>query len=44
MEKLGIPHIPYTILWTMTCHTVYVRIFVTKDMDLVSAWRIFSDP
>ena len=42
MEKLGIPHIPYTILWDDDMPYSVCEDFVTKDIDLVSAWRIFQ--
>ena len=39
--KLGIPHIPYD-LWDNDMPYSVCEDFVTKDMDLVSAWRIFQ--
>ena len=42
MDKLGIPHIPYTIVWDDDIPYSVCEDFVTKDMDLVSAWRIFQ--
>ncbi|MGO4948489.1 HipA domain-containing protein [Blautia sp. Sow4_E7] len=42
MDKLGIEHIPYSILWDNDMPYSVCEDFVTKELDLVSAWRIFQ--
>ena len=41
-ERLGIPHVPYTLLWEdgmpySVCHD-----FVTPDTELIPAWRVMQ--
>ena len=42
MERLGIPHVPYTVTWIDDMPYSVCSDFVTKDTDLVSAWRIMQ--
>lgn len=42
MDRLGIEHIPYSILWDNDMPYSVCEDFVTKELDLVSAWRIFQ--
>lgn len=40
MERLGISHIPYSLLWSNGLPYSVCADFVTPDTELVSAWRI----
>lgn len=40
MERLDIPHIPYTLLWNEGCPYSVCEDFVTPNTELVSAWRV----
>ncbi len=40
MERLGIPHVPYTILWEGGKPYSVCEDFVTIETELVSAWRM----
>lgn len=42
MERLNIPHIPYTVIWDDGSPYSVCEDFVTSDTDLVSAWRIMQ--
>lgn len=42
MRRLGINHVPYTIIWREGLPYSVCEDFVTEDMDLVSAWRIMQ--
>ena len=42
MERLGIDHIPYTVMWKEDAHYSVCEDFVTADTELVSAWRIMQ--
>lgn len=42
MEKLGIPHVPYTVVWDNDEPYSVCEDFVTKDTELISAWRIMQ--
>lgn len=42
MERLGIPHVLYTVTWNKGAPYSVCEDFVTKDTELVSAWRIFQ--
>ena len=42
MDKLEIKHIPYSILWDNDMPYSVCEDFVTKELDLVRAWRIFQ--
>lgn len=40
MERLGIPHIPYTVTWNKGAPYCICEDFVNRDTELVPAWRI----
>lgn len=40
MERLGIPHVPYTVIWEGGKPYSVCEDFVTTETELVSAWRI----
>lgn len=42
MQRLGVPHIPYTLLWDGGLPYSVCEDFVTQDTELVSAWRIMQ--
>lgn len=42
MERLGIPHVPYTIAWSKGAPYSVCEDFVTKDTELVPVWRIIQ--
>lgn len=42
MERLGIPHVPYAVIWHGGAPYSVCEDFVTMDTELVSAWRIFQ--
>ncbi len=42
MERLGIPHVPYSVTWNKGAPYSVCEDFVTKDTELVPAWRIFQ--
>lgn len=42
MNKLGIEHIPYTITWIDNKPYSVCENFVTKDTELISAWRVLQ--
>lgn len=42
MERLGIPHVPYTITWNKGAPYSVCEDFVTEDTELVPAWRIIQ--
>lgn len=42
MERLGILHVPYTLVWDKGAPYSVCEDFVTKDTELVPAWRIFQ--
>ena len=42
MERLGIPHIPYTIMWNQGVPYSVCEDFVTADTELIPAWRIMQ--
>ncbi len=42
MNKLGIEHIPYTITWIDSKPYSICEDFVTKDTELISAWRVLQ--
>lgn len=42
MERLGIPHIPYSLIWSEGRPYSVCEDFVTQDTELVSAWRIMQ--
>jgi len=42
MERLGIPHIPYTVMWNNEAPYSVCEDFVTGDTELIPAWRIIQ--
>ena len=40
MERLGIPHVPYTVIWEGGKPYSVCEDFVTTETELVSAWRM----
>ena len=42
MERLGIPHVPYELLWDNSEPYSVCEDFVTSDTELVAAWRIIQ--
>ncbi len=42
MKRLGIGHIPYTVVWNDGFPYSVCRDFVTADTELVAAWRIMQ--
>ena len=40
MERLGIRHVPYSVIWNQDVPYSLCRDFITADTELVSAWRI----
>ena len=42
MERLGIDHIPYTVMWKEDAPYSVCEDFVTADTELISAWRIMQ--
>ena len=42
MERLGIPHVPYSVIWNKGAPYSVCEDFVTEDAELVPAWRIFK--
>lgn len=42
MARLGIPHTPYTLIWSNGCPYSVCEDFVTPETELVSAWRIMK--
>lgn len=42
MERLGIPHIPYTIMWNQGAPYSVCEDFITGDTELIPAWRIMQ--
>lgn len=42
MERLGIPHVSYTLMWDKGVPYSVCEDFVTKDTELVPAWRIIQ--
>ena len=41
-ERLGIPHVPYTLLWDDGIPYSVCEDFVTPETELVSAWRVMQ--
>ena len=41
-ERLGIPHVPYTLLWDGGIPYSVCEDFITPDTELVSAWRVMK--
>ncbi len=42
MERLGIKHVPYYVMWSEEAPYSVCEDFVTQDTELVSAWRIMQ--
>ena len=42
MERLGIDHIPYMVMWSEDAPYSVCEDFVTADTELVGAWRIMQ--
>ena len=42
MERLGIPHVPYTLLWDDDTPYSVCEDFITPDTELVPAWRVMQ--
>ena len=42
MERLGIPHVPYTITWNQEAPYSVCEDFITAETELVPAWRIIQ--
>ena len=41
-ERLGIPHVPYTVVWDEETPYSVCEDFITADTELVSAWRVMQ--
>lgn len=42
MEKLNIPHVPYRLVWDDEVPYSVCEDFITRDTELVSAWRVMQ--
>lgn len=42
MKRLGIPHIPYTVMWNQGASYSVCEDFITGDTELIPAWRIMQ--
>jgi len=42
MKRLGIPHVPYTLTWNKSAPYCICEDFVSKDTELITAWRIIQ--
>ncbi len=42
MQRLGVAHVPYTVIWREGIPYSVCEDFVTEDTELVSAWRIMQ--
>lgn len=42
MERLGIPHIPYTVMWNQGAPYSVCEDFITGATELIPAWRIMQ--
>ncbi|MFR1476850.1 MAG: HipA domain-containing protein, partial [Hydrogeniiclostridium mannosilyticum] len=42
MERLGIPHVPYTVTWNKEAPYSVCEYFVSENTELVPAWRIIQ--
>lgn len=42
MERLGIPHVPYTVTWNKEAPYSVCEDFVSENTELVPAWRIIQ--
>lgn len=41
-ERLGIPHVPYTVVWDKGAPYSVCEDFITADTELIPAWRIMQ--
>lgn len=41
-RRLGVPHVPYTLLWDGETPYSCCADFITQDTELVSAWRVMQ--
>lgn len=41
-SRLGIPHVPYTLMWDEETPYSVCEDFITPDTELVSAWRVMQ--
>lgn len=42
MDRLGIDHVPYSVMWLDGKPYSVCKDFVTKDTELISAWRVLQ--
>lgn len=42
MERLGVPHVPYTVTWNKGAPYSVCEDFVTENTELIPAWRILK--
>lgn len=42
MERLDIPHVPYTVMWNKGAPYSVCEDFITENIELVPAWRILK--
>ena len=42
MERLGIPHVSYTVIWSKDAPYSVCEDFVTEDTELIPAWRLLQ--
>ena len=42
MERLGIPHVPYTVIWSKGAPYSVCEDFVTENTELIPAWRLLQ--
>ena len=42
MERLGIPHVPYTVTWNKGAPYSVCEDFITENTELIPAWRILK--
>lgn len=42
MDRLGIPHIPYTVMWNQGVPYSICEDFIDENIELIPAWRIFK--
>ena len=42
MERLGLPHVPYTVIWSKGAPYSVCEDFVTENTELIPAWRLLQ--
>ena len=42
MERLGIPHVSYTVIWSKDAPYSVCEDFVTENTELIPAWRLLQ--